>query len=96
MFMSTLLKAAQAGSVESSDIQIMLAPAEPGTGIQVELVSPTKQQYGAHIKGLIIKTLAGLGIQDAIVHANDKGALDYAIEARIKTAVRRAAGQRGF
>jgi citrate lyase subunit gamma (acyl carrier protein) len=94
--MSTLQKAAQAGSVESSDILIMLAPAEPGAGILVELTSPTMQQYGDHIKKLIIKTLKERGITDAIVHANDKGALDYAIEARIKTAVRRAAGQRGF
>jgi len=94
--MSTLQKAAQAGSVESSDILIMLAPAESGRGITVELVSPTKQQYGAHITNLIVKTLHEQGVSDAIVHANEKGALDYAIEARVKTAVKRAAGRRGF
>lgn len=94
--MTKLLQPAQAGTLESSDILVMLAPAESGTGIQVELKSPTMQQYGEHIRGLIVKTLQVQGIQDAIVHANEKGALDYTIEARVKTAVKRAAGQRGF
>lgn len=94
--MSKLLRPAQAGTVESTDILIMLAPAEAGTGIQINLVSPTMQQYGEHIANIIRKTLEGQGIEDAIVHANEKGALDYTIEARIKTAVKRASGQRGF
>ena len=94
--MSKLLTPAQAGTVESSDILIMLAPAAAGTGIQVELITPTMQQYGAHIKQLIIATLEAAGITDAQVHANEKGALDYTIEARVKTAIKRASGQRGF
>jgi citrate lyase subunit gamma (acyl carrier protein) len=88
--MSKLLKSAQAGTVESTDILIMLAPADPGTGIMIELISPTMQQYGEHIKKLIEKTLVSHGIQNALVHANEKGALDYTIEARVKTAVTRA------
>ncbi|MDF2571890.1 MAG: citD 2, partial [Sporomusa sp.] len=55
--MTKLLKAAQAGSVESTDILIMVAPAETGAGIKVELVSPTMQQYGEQIKNVIINTL---------------------------------------
>jgi citrate lyase subunit gamma (acyl carrier protein) len=94
--MKQLLKPAQAGTVESSDILIMLAPAEPGTGIQLDLVSPTMQQYGEHIKSLIIKTLESYGITDAQVSANEKGALDYTIEARTKTAIKRSIAQRGF
>lgn len=94
--MTTLLAPAQAGTIESSDILVMVAPSEEGTGIQVELKSPTMQQYGQHIKAIIIKTLQAEGVRDAVVHANEKGALDYTIEARVKTAVRRAAGKRGF
>lgn len=94
--MTRLLQPAQAGTVESSDILIMLAPAEEGTGIQLELKSPTMQQYGEHIKALIRKTLQDQGVENAHVHANEKGALDYTIEARVKTAIRRASGQRGF
>ncbi|WP_371371666.1 citrate lyase acyl carrier protein [Sporomusa aerivorans] len=88
--MTKLLKPAQAGSIESSDILIMLAPAQPGDGIKVELVSPTMQQYGEQIKSVIIQTLMAHGIEDAVIHANDKGALDFVIEARVTTAVSRA------
>ena len=94
--MSMLLKPAQAGTLESSDILVMVAPAEAGTGIQVELHTPTRQQYGEHITSLIKNTVAAQGIADAIVNANEKGALDYTIEARVKTAIKRAAGQGGF
>lgn len=88
--MSSLLKSAQAGTVESSDILVILAPADRGNGINIELISPTLQQYGSHIKRVIAKTLENHGIKDAVVHANDKGALDYTIEARVKTALLRA------
>lgn len=88
--MSKVLKPAQAGSVESSDILITLTPAEPGAGISVKLTSPTMQQFGAHIKNLIIKTLVSVGISDVNVQANEKGALDCTIEARVKTAAKRA------
>lgn len=88
--MSKLVKTAQAGTVESTDILVILAPAEAGTGIQVNLVSPTPRQYGNHIRQLIVKTLTAAGIEDAVVQATEKGAMDYAIEARVKTAIRRA------
>lgn len=88
--MTTLLKPAQAGSVESSDILIMIAPAMPGAGIKVELVSPTMQQFGEQITKVIMQTLVAQGIEDAIIHANDKGALDFTIEARVVTAINRA------
>ena len=94
--MVRLLKPAQAGTVESSDVLIILAPAAAGAGIQVELTTPTMQQYGEHIRNLIIKILEDQGIQDAVIHANEKGALDYTIEARVKTAVKRSLRQGGF
>ena len=87
------LRSAQAGTLESADILIMIAPAEPGVGIQIELVTPTMQQYGAMIRQAIEKVLAANGIVDARVHANDKGALDYTIEARVQTAIDRAVGK---
>ncbi|MBP2661219.1 MAG: citrate lyase acyl carrier protein [Firmicutes bacterium] len=88
--MSKLLKAAQAGTVESSDILIRLIPGDAGTGIKVELVSPTMQQYGAHIRNLITKTLVSHGIDDIQVNATDRGALDCTIKARVITALQRA------
>ena len=94
--MAKILKPAQAGTLESTDIMVMLAPALEGAGLQVELKSPTMQQYGEHIRNLIVKTLNDLGVQDAIVHANEKGALDYTIEARVKTAVKTRERTRRF
>jgi len=91
--MSEGLRSAQAGTLESADILIMIAPAEPGAGVQIELVTPTMQQYGAMIRQAIEKVLAANGIVDARVHANDKGALDYTIEARVQTAIDRAVGK---
>lgn len=88
--MSKLLKQAQAGTLESTDILITLAPSEPGSGIVIELASPAINQYGEHIKNLIASILKEQGIQDAAVHANDRGALDYTIDARVRTAITRA------
>lgn len=88
--MNKLIKPAQAGTVESCDIMITVAPAAPGTGIQIELVSPTVYQYGKQIKEVITRTLFAHGIEDAVIHANDKGALDYTIEARVRTAITRS------
>lgn len=88
--MSTLLKQAQAGTIESTDILIMLSPAAEGAGLSVELASPVLKQYGRHIKSMICNILQEEGIQDAQVHATDNGALDYTIDARVRTAIARA------
>lgn len=88
--MVKLNKSAQAGTVESSDILISVSPAEAGAGITIELTSPTLQQYGEQIRALILKTVQEMGIQDASIYANEKGALDCTIEARVKTAIARA------
>jgi citrate lyase subunit gamma (acyl carrier protein) len=86
------IKKAQAGTLESSDILIMIAQGDYGSGIQIELVSPTMQQYGDQIKGVIEKTLVSRGVTDVIVHATDKGAWDCTIEARVNSVVSRALG----
>ncbi|AIF50761.1 citrate lyase acyl carrier protein [Pelosinus sp. UFO1] len=88
--MSKIQKTAQAGTVESSDIMIVLAPVQTGSGLTIEVVTPAMKQYGAQIKEIIVKTLVAQGIEDAHVHAIDKGALDYTIEARVMTAISRA------
>ena len=88
--MKTIIRPAQAGTVESSDIQIILSPTAAGSGIQIDLVSPTLQQYGNQIKSVITDTLNKFGITAAAVHANDKGALDCTIRARVTTAAERA------
>ncbi|MBR2747171.1 MAG: citrate lyase acyl carrier protein [Bacteroidales bacterium] len=81
---------AVAGTLESGDIMIQIAP---GDGLQVELQSSVAAQFGRQIKAVITETLTGLGIDNAYVKATDKGALDCTIRARVTAAVVRATGK---
>lgn len=80
-----------AGTMESSDISITIEP-KSTDGIDIFLKSPVENQFGKQIRKVIEDTLKELGIAGAIVRANDKGALDCTIKARVQTAVYRAAG----
>ena len=84
------IKNAVAGTLESGDIMIQIAP---GDGLQVELQSSVAAQFGRQIKALITETLSGLGIDNAYVNATDKGALDCTIRARVTAAAVRATGK---
>ncbi len=85
-----IVKPASAGTLESSDIQIRVEPAEQ-PGVEVHLTSSVKQQFGKKIVQVINETLAELGVTDAYVEAVDKGALDCAVRARTAAAAFRAA-----
>lgn len=84
-----------AGTLESSDITIQIEQNE-GRCIAIELKSPVENQFGNQIKKVIKETLQELGVEDAIVRANDKGALDCTIRARVITAINRAAHNSSF
>ncbi|MCM1989691.1 citrate lyase acyl carrier protein [Oceanirhabdus seepicola] len=83
-----IMKPAKAGTFESNDIYVMVMPNE-GNGIELELESIVMQQFGDEIKRVIMDTLKGLEIQDVIIRAQDKGALNYTIKARVETAIKR-------
>ena len=78
---------AVAGTLESSDIQIMLSKGTDG----IDLESDVAKQFGTQIKKVITETLTAMGIQNAKVKAVDKGALDCVIKARTIAAAQRAA-----
>lgn len=81
-------KTALAGTLESSDIQILITK---GTkGIEIELESDVKKQFGDQICQVISKTLADFGISQAKIKAVDKGALGCVIKARTIAAAQRA------
>ena len=88
--MATLIKNGQAGTLESGDVWITVAPGAPDSGLQVQLTSPVAKQYGRHIKAAIEEAVRAHDLQDVLVHANDKGALDCTIKARVRTALTRA------
>ena len=85
-----ILKAAMAGTLESSDAQVMVEPADDG--IELALESSVMNQYGRQIKATVLETLARLGVENARVSVVDKGALDCTIKARVECAVFRSCG----
>ena len=78
-----------AGTLESSDISITVEQNED-RGIEIQLKSSVENLYVDQIKKVIRETLADLGVNNALVRATDKGALDCTIRARVTTAVSRA------
>ena len=86
------LKHATAGTMESGDIMIQIAPCEK-EGLNIDLQSSVAYQFGDQIRKVIAETLEGLGITRAEVHATDKGALDCTIRARVTAAAVRATGK---
>lgn len=87
-------KIANAGTLESSDIQIVIAPWE--SGIEIQLESAVMAQFGESIEEVIMETLKEMGVKAAKVNANDKGAIDSVIKSRVQTAVMRAAEKKNF
>ena len=85
-----LIEIANAGTLESSDIQIIIEPNENG-GIVIELERVVKAQFGEQVEDVITNTLKELGVTDAKIFANDKGAIDPVIKSRVQTAVYRSA-----
>ena len=83
-----VLKPAAAGTLESSDAQVMI---EPGDGtISLSLQSSVMNQYGRQIKATILETLSRLDVTSARLTVVDKGALDCTLKARVECAVFRS------
>ena len=79
----------KAGTMESNDIYVMLME-NPKGGIEINLQSIVMKQFGDEIERVIQCTLKEFGVENVIVNAQDKGALNYTIKARIETAIKRA------
>ena len=85
---------ASAGTLESSDIQIIIEPNEKG--IILELESTVKAQFGEQIEKVINETLKELNVENVKIFANDKGAIDPVIKSRVQTAVYRSAKSNNY
>ncbi len=77
---------ASAGTFESNDCIVTVKKTDT---FSIEIESIVFEQFGNQIKEVALKTLNHLNIQNISISIKDKGALDYTIIARIKTACKR-------
>ncbi len=77
----------RAGTMQSSDIMVFVEPADQ---LIIEIESTVLKQFEHLIRQRIEQQLATLEVTQGLIRVSDRGALDYAIDARIETAVRRS------
>ena len=82
-----ITKDAIAGTLESSDAQIRIAP---NSSLEIELNSSVGKQFGDDILATINEVLAQFNVTAAKIIVEDKGALDCVLRARLKAALLRA------
>ena len=81
--------AARAGAEgKKGDILVGIELTEGG-GLTIEATSSVEALFGDQVRGRIEETLRALGVEHARLVAEDNGAYDYVIMARIEAAVRR-------
>lgn len=82
---------AYAGTLESSDAFVQVMPLDKDV-IEIELESSVEEIYGDAIRELIRTVLQKMGVDSARLVVQDKGALDFVLQARVQTAILRACG----
>jgi citrate lyase subunit gamma (acyl carrier protein) len=85
-----ILREAKAGLDERGDVLICLSPAEENSGVQIDMESTLKSLFGDQIRTSVLRVVEGYGLKDLKITVRDQGALDYAIRARVQTAIERA------
>ena len=83
-------KPAVAGTLESNDCYVTVLP-NHSSGIQLVIRSIVMQKYGHLIEKTIREVLEEYQIEHVSLTLEDKGALDFTIKARVKTALERSA-----
>lgn len=89
--MLEIIQRAVAGTMESSDAYVEVAPASHG--VTVHLESVVKQQFGQQILQTVQSVLDAYEVQNADISVADRGALDCVIRARLETALLRGGKQ---
>ena len=80
---------AQAGTIQSSDLMVFV---EPAGALTIQIESTVQRQFEHLIRAKLEEVLRANGVTAGRVRVTDRGALDYAIQARLETALQRAAG----
>jgi len=85
-----IVREALAGTLESNDVLVRVAPSD---ALQIDVKSSVLAQYGEQIRKVVQETLDRLKVTQGQVWIDDKGALDFAIRARVQGAVLRASDE---
>lgn len=78
---------AQAGTMQSSDLMVFLEPADT---LRIDIDSTVKKQFEHLIRQQVEAVLDNHSIRSGHIRINDRGALDYAIIARVEAGLKRA------
>ena len=85
-----ILREAKAGLDERGDVLVCLSPGELNSGVQIEIESTLMSLFGDQILASAVEVIEGYGLKDLKLTIRDQGALDYALRARVQTAIERA------
>lgn len=80
---------AQAGTMQSSDLMVTVEPADE---LSIEIESKVSKQFEHLLRAKLVAVLEESGTRSGRICVSDRGARDYAIEARLQTALQRARG----
>ncbi|MEN0613456.1 citrate lyase acyl carrier protein [Klebsiella indica] len=83
-----IVREALAGTLESSDLMVKIAPAEGELDVVVR--SEVIKQFGEQIRQVVNATLRAMDVHQGLIIIEDKGALDCVIRARLQSAILRA------
>lgn len=78
-----------AGTLESSDVMVRIAPAA-GQEHDLLIASSVEKQFGEAIRHTLLQVLQHYNVPPVQVIVDDKGALDCVLRARLETALMRA------
>lgn len=87
-----IVREALAGTLESSDVMVRVAPTL-GCKYDLIIASTVEKQFGNAIRQTLLAVLECLKVEPVQVMVDDKGALDCVIRARLETALMRASEQ---
>mgnify|MGYP003968409817 CR=1 FL=1 len=87
--MSKTGEAGRSGPKVRSDCRIVVEYCDKG-GLLLDISSKVGPMYGDNIRQQITESCANLGIENARVTVEDRGALPFVLDARLETAARRA------
>jgi citrate lyase subunit gamma (acyl carrier protein) len=86
MVLSRLKREGISGTEEREDCIMRVSPADPGTGIQIEIEGKSRDIFRDDVFKVIKDTLKEMGVEDAKVWSSGKSPLNFTIAARVKAA----------